>query len=645
MRKQLTPCAFVGIGLCLLGLSSMALAADNEAPAYQVNRLTLPDSVIGHVGGLTFTPDGRLAVAFQRRGQVFLYEPDTENWQRFAYGLHEPLGLHAEDNHTLVAMHRPELTRLSDTNGDGRADRYDTITDDFGMSGNYHEFAYGPAVGPEGNYYIGLNTASNGAGTFPKDELRGRFNKNGRPGRMYACVPYRGWVLRVSPQGEVEPWAPGFRSPNGLGFDQQGRLLTTDNQGDWVGTSPVHVVKRGQFYGHVSSLVWVPGFEGNPLKRPVKELDKMRTRPAVQLPHGMLSNSPTKPVAIPEDSAMATFAGQTLIGEMNHKHLLRVMLEDVAGHTQGAATKMLEGQIARGTNRLAFGPDGDLWLGHTQRDRGWVGGQGIERVQGTGGTPFAVKNMSLTRRGFELTFTRPLDRAAARKPDTYQFRRYYYKYHRPYGSDKQDVQPVDVQRVRVTSNDQRVRLALDALKPGYVYELRLDGLTSRQGHKLNAPLVVYTANYLRDGSTAYPQHELAPPIALADQPGGRIEAEAAQVQMRVNVERGHANHTGQGYLDPGKGQRVQIGWDVDVKQAGTYRLSIRYALGGGQRPMTLKVNDQGAQRLSFAGTGGWNTWKTQGAHIKLKRGVNRITLHGGAEGGPNIDRLRLKQAN
>ena len=89
------------------------------------------------------------------------------------------------------------LTRLTDTNGDGVADRYETVSDQFGLSGNYHEFAFGPVRDAKGNLYIGLNTASNGAGI--REKLRGDYNPLGRPGRMYACVPYRGWVIQITP--------------------------------------------------------------------------------------------------------------------------------------------------------------------------------------------------------------------------------------------------------------------------------------------------------------------------------------------------------------------------------------------------------------------------------------------------------------
>ena len=164
-------------------------------------------------------PAGRLAACFHR-GEVYTYHPKTKTWKLFADGLHEPLGIVAENDHTLVVMQRPELTRLRDTDGDGEADHYETISDDFGMTGNYHEFAFGPARDKKGNYFVGLNLASSGASIRP--EIRGEFRhygitreqfyKNHRgSGRMYSAAPFRGWIMKITPDGKTTPFAPGFR--------------------------------------------------------------------------------------------------------------------------------------------------------------------------------------------------------------------------------------------------------------------------------------------------------------------------------------------------------------------------------------------------------------------------------------------------
>ena len=125
-------------------ITACAIRAAGINDYYKVENIPAPIGLDSQIGGLTFMPDGRLAACFHR-GEVYTYNSKTKKWKLFADGLHEPLGIIAEDDKTLVAMQRPELTRLRDTDGDGEADDYQTISDNFGMTGNYHEFSFGPA--------------------------------------------------------------------------------------------------------------------------------------------------------------------------------------------------------------------------------------------------------------------------------------------------------------------------------------------------------------------------------------------------------------------------------------------------------------------------------------------------------------------
>ena len=126
--------ALFSIGLLLF---TGAIKAASVNDYYKIENIAVPKGLDPQIGGLTFLPDGRLAACFHR-GEVYTYEPKTKTWTLFADGLHEPLGIVAEDNHTLVVMQRPELTRLRDTDRDGTADHYETLSDRFGMTGNYH---------------------------------------------------------------------------------------------------------------------------------------------------------------------------------------------------------------------------------------------------------------------------------------------------------------------------------------------------------------------------------------------------------------------------------------------------------------------------------------------------------------------------
>jgi len=488
--------------LPLILAARVALGADDLGPSpyYTVENIATPPGLSAEVGGLTFAPDGRLVACFHR-GEVYFYDPAKKDWKLFAQGLQDPLGIVAPKNDEVIVMQRSELTRLRDTDGDGVADSYETICDSFGMTGNYHEFAFGPLPAPEGGWYVALNTASNGAGV--RQEVRGEYRERGRDGRMFSVVPWRGWVVKIAPDGKLTPWAFGFRSPNGLGFDTKGRLFVTDNQGDWLGACPLYHVEKGKFYGHPAALAWKPGETREPDKISPKELDALRTRGSIVFPYNSMSNSPTQPLTDTTAGKFGPFAGQMLVGEMNHARMLRVSLEEVDGQLQGMAVALLENHgLHKGDNRVAFAPDGSLWVGQT--DHGWAGDKGIQRITWTGKVPLDVKEMHLTKTGFEMTFTQPVETSAASNPESYKVRRYYYEYHAPYGSPEFDTQEVVPKSVALSEDRTKVTLEFDPLVAWRIYEFHLNVLKGDDGTAIANPLVAYTLNHLVGAKTPPP---------------------------------------------------------------------------------------------------------------------------------------------
>ncbi|MHC4994342.1 MAG: DUF7133 domain-containing protein [Planctomycetota bacterium] len=486
----------------VLCVTAVTTRGEKITDSYRLDQIATPEGLAPQVGGVTFLPDGRLAACFHR-GELYLYEPGVGRWTLFAKGLHNPLGLVALDNQSLAVLQLTELTRVSDTDGDGVADDFAVISDDFGVTGNYHEFPFGPAVDKEGNYYISLGHASTGnnMGEYIKHEVRGeRHVPSYSTNTKYAAVPWRGWVLKIASDGTTTPYASGFREPNGIGFDGEGRLFVADNQGDYVGSSKLFHVEENRFYGHPASLVWGDQFDfkGDPYKIPIEELDTVRTRAAVVFPHGSMANSPTEPLLIETGGRFGPFEGQMLIGEMNQPRIIRLMLEEVDGVVQGACVPFFDGPPMRmGANRMSFGPDGSLWIGHTERVGKWIGGNGMSHITFTGRVPMEVKTMSLKRDGFELTFTRPVDAEVAGDPANWPLKRYYYKYHQDYGSDQFDLQDVKAPAVEVSADGLSVRLKLDEVKAGYIYELSASGITDRNGNGVVNGFVCYTVNRLR----------------------------------------------------------------------------------------------------------------------------------------------------
>ncbi|HPA73088.1 MAG TPA: LysM domain-containing protein, partial [Spirochaetota bacterium] len=133
-----------------------------EAATYRLHTYPVPSDLRLEASGVCVLPDGRLAVGI-RKGEVWILEnPLLESdraadyhWHRFASGLHEPCGLTWHDG-ALYTSQRSEITRLEDGDGDGVADAYLTVAKGWGVSGNYHEYAYGPAFDAQGNLWLTL---------------------------------------------------------------------------------------------------------------------------------------------------------------------------------------------------------------------------------------------------------------------------------------------------------------------------------------------------------------------------------------------------------------------------------------------------------------------------------------------------------
>ena len=491
------PALFLALGLLA--------HADEWTDEFSLESIPFPEGIDPQIGALGTLPDQRIAVAFHR-GQVMIYDPATKAWSLFAEGLHEPLGMLVEDAANVLVMQRPELTRLTDTDGDGVADQYTTVFDNFGMSGNYHEFAFGPARDKDGNLFVSLGVASNGAGI--REELRGEFQPIGIPrermlansnwgknseaaGRMYSRVPYRGWIMKIAPDGTATPFACGVRSPNGIGFDADGRLLVMDNQGDWLGTGKIHHIREGLFHGHPAALVWREGWTGDPLKTDVEKLNQMRTRAAGLVPQGEFANSPTQPIVIPE-GIFQNLAGQTLIGEMNQPTLIRFVPDPgITGASQGATIPFLQSNaFGNGRNRMTFTDDGSLWIGKTHLS--WPGSEGLLRIKqkNPDETLFSVQAVKLQENGFLLTFSAPLEKDL---PTDLSIKRHTYRYHQKYGSEKVDLKPVKFSLNVLDSAGQVIEMVCDEadLREDYLYTIDLSGIKSDAGKPLLGDKVYY----------------------------------------------------------------------------------------------------------------------------------------------------------
>ncbi len=497
-----SPTVYAARILCVSVLAATAPRAQSDPqpealPAgYRVETIATPKGVAFGVGGMDFADDGTLYCS-TREGEVWTYVPASKQWHRFAEGLHEPLGVLVEQGtNRLFVMQRGELTELVDENGDGTADLFKTVCAAWGLTDNYHEYAFGLVRDAEGNFYGTLNTSLSWPGWAGSDRWD--------IGRVHDCkmgraAQWRGWSFRITPEGEFQPWSCGLRSPCGIGMSPAGELFYTDNQGDWVATSGLHVLAKGRFHGHPSSLMDHPDYEGVDLNSiPVEKYGELRKLPAVWFPHGDLANSPGEPVFDTTGGAFGPFAGQIFCGDQSRSNVFRVVLDQVDGEYQGAAIDFAD-HLQSGIVRNRFAADGSLYLGQTGRGWGSRGPAkyGMQRIVWDGTTvPFSIHSIRLTKTGFDLRFTSPPDAARAVQAASYRIAHWGYLYRPEYGSPKVDRTEVAVSTAKLDADGVTVHLDLPTLATERVYEFTLD-LGGADGGTLANRVAYYTLNRLR----------------------------------------------------------------------------------------------------------------------------------------------------
>ncbi len=495
--------------------------AHDEAAYWTVDYLVPPEGEVLEVGGLDFDDEGRLYVS-TRRGQVWVVEnPDAEDpadaqFSLFADGLHEGLGLHVTSTDTrtgggprggagggpgVYVMQRGELSRLEDRDGDGRAEVVTTLVNDWGVSGNYHEFGYGLPPAPEGGFYASLNVGFHDPMWW----------------HGISPAPYRGWVVRLDTRtGKTVPVAPGLRSPNGLGTNGRGELFVTDNQGDWMPVCPVFHIQEGRFYGHPASLDWTDDYLANDAKTSFTvPPDVERAPAALWLPYKW-SRSPGNPIFQESQAGqgLGPFAGQMFIGELTNGLLLRADLEKVRGEYQGVV--FMQRQQIGSIIRLAFSEQGTLFAGMT--NRGWGGlapNDGVARIRWTGKVPMEMSTVRLSDDGFDVLFTKPLAAGTVVDPSQIALQQYDYDWWWEYGSPERHTTEVAVTSTALSSDRRTLHLTVPELKAAMVARAVLADIVAADGTPLLHDEFAYTVNQLLSGppTREHVAKEVPPPPA------------------------------------------------------------------------------------------------------------------------------------
>jgi glucose/arabinose dehydrogenase len=472
--------------LILSAILAASAIAQQQSDFYLREEIPLPDGDIMEISSIALLPEDKVAVA-TRRGDVWIcsgaYGDDISKvtWKKFAGGLHEPLGMYYKDG-SLFLTQRPDFSRIEDTDGDGNADTFETINSDWGITGDYHEYAFGSRPDPNGDVWVTLC-------------LTGSFDAN---------VDWRGWTVRITPDGKMIPTCSGIRSPGGIGQNAEGDMFYTDNQGTWNGSSSLKWLKPGSFQGNptankyhkLASLPAPPEVETGSRVLAERLKHPSYIPPAVVFPHAKMGKSPTGIEVDTSGGKFGPWEDQLYIGEQTHSQVQRVYLEKVNGLYQGAVFHFIEGFEAGIIPLRLDQKKGILFAGGS--NRGWASHGTkpftFERVRWTGKPPFEILTMSAESDGFTLAFTAPVDEKTAADPASYSMEAWTYILQKDYGSPEVE-QATPVIKKAVVSNDKKsVRLTIEGLVRGHVHHLKAPGVKSASGQNLWHPEAFYTLN-------------------------------------------------------------------------------------------------------------------------------------------------------
>ncbi len=121
------------------------------------------------------------------------------------------------------------------------------------------------------------------------------------------------------------------------------------------------------------------------------------------------------------------------------------------------------------------------------------------------------------------------------------------------------------------------------------------------------------------------------------------EAEDAELAGPI-VGNTFTGYTGSGYVDFLALSGEVVRWTVHVDTSDDYQIAFRYALGNGDRPLQIRIDDQIlVDSMSFPGTGGWLDWSEVVLQsVSLSYGFHTVELIGIGYSGGNIDSLILR---
>ena len=444
-----------------------------DTAAYVTDQLTLPlpnpwkRNV--RIADIAFFKDGK-AAAVTFEGDVWMIEGLDKNlqnikWRRFASGLNEPMSIEVVRD-TVYIFGREGIVKLVDLNKDGMADFYQNFSNVMAQSPESREWAADMVLAPDGSFYIAKGgSQSNGPGVTPQ------VAKGFRAGSQH-----NGTILKISPDGlKYEVIATGLRGPY-LGIHpEKGTLTASDQQGNFVPSTPIYLIKKGDYYG-------VPPTEhrkDNPAIAP----------PLAWLPHRVDRSSISQ--AWITGNKMGPLNGDLIHFSFAHPGLFRVLIDSAAKVTQGGVS-FIQANYPAPTSKGTVSPtDGQLYItGFNLWGSSSTGVSALQRLRFTGKPSYMPNQFKAAKQGIVLGFDCELDADKAGNPANFQVKRWNYKRTQEYGSGhfKTDgssgEETLTVAASYLSSDRKKVLLLVPDMKEVMQMEVSYQ-LQARDGEKVN----------------------------------------------------------------------------------------------------------------------------------------------------------------
>jgi len=418
---------------------------------------------------LYFFSDGRVAISTWN-GDVWIVSGIDDklqklSWKRYAAGLFEPLGLKIVKDELFVAC-RDEIMHLHDLNGDGEADYYESFFNENPINASYHSFTFELQTDSAGNFY---------------------YIRCGQ--RVESDLPLSGGMVRVSKDGSSgELIAHGLRAANGMSIGPHDEITCADNQGNWVPTSRIDLIKPGRFYGyvpHAHTAATPTAYEP----------------PLCWIPYSV-DNSSGGQVWVTSDK-WGPFQNQLLHTSYGKSSLFLVMFERDGDGAQGG-TIQFPLKFESGIMRGRFHPvDGQLYVCGL---KGWqtsgARDGALQRVRYTGGKVYMPNGIHVATNGMRIDFTCALHKESAEDIQNYALEQWNYLWSEKYGSPEFSVKepkrqghdPVELKSARLESDGRSVFLEIPAIQP--VMQMKIQFRLKAEDGASMAQTVYNTVNYL-----------------------------------------------------------------------------------------------------------------------------------------------------